>query len=125
MARIDAFRRGHSYWRLVLKYSRSSNVCGNGLAREILRRYLRMTKFTCLDRRESVERIERLIGRLDRRHHTSYHFGEIIWQLRCDPDFVWIDGQMIGVESKKVPLLKRMAKVVSKIDAQASIGSRA
>lgn len=116
MARISAFKRGHSYWRLVLRYSQSSNSCANGLAKRILRRYLRVTKFTCLDRRESMDRLNELIWRLKQRHPVTHHLEDMLYALRCDGNEIWIDGKMVVIDPKKMPLLKRMDKLVKKID---------
>lgn len=116
MSRICCWHRGFSYWRLVNRYSRSSNVCANGLAAAILRRYLRTTKFTCIDRRESIERINDLISRLGQRHNCTYHIHDLVLLHRCERDEVWIGGEMTLVDGRRMRSLKRLYGLVEKTE---------
>lgn len=86
---------------LIAKYSHSSAHIANGYAERVISRYLRLNKYTCLDRKEHEENMRPIHKWARRNFHLSHKFS-----LTDDYDFAvhkpselsgqaWIAGQHV------------------------------
>lgn len=128
------------YWKVVVKYSltrRYNQYAGTcaatGWCMKILERYLRMSRFTCLTRKEYRIELLDICKRLARKHHTcdetrlqTYAIQQIpCWdsEMPHTSSTVWVSGRRIEIGPSQRSILKKLNSVRTKaVDLERRMG---
>lgn len=102
---------------MIMRRSASSFTCANGLADDILERFIRFKKVTAFTQEEFDEVVKPAIDKLRQKFSTSYHFPRRwggwlpIWSYS-----VVIKGRVVIVDEHQRTYLNRLFSIIRKTD---------
>lgn len=100
---------------MVMRYSASSFTCANGLADQILERFIRFKKVTAFSQEEFDEIVQPAIEKLRTKFRTSRHFP-YRWGgwLACWRYSIIIKGRVVMVDEHQRTYLNRLMGIIRK-----------